>query len=439
MNLKSSYLITIQNFLFVLFLVTTAWFNRWSADDYYFIGELNQKSFIEVYKHLHFNWHGRWTSNFFQLITFKYHHIPGFLFSLNLFTFSFLTISIYQLIKSVSKLISIQLSSKRIWMYSFAFLSVFFFCCVNPASTWFWQTSTVVYLWSVTAFIFLVSRLLKESISFFDYLILILSSIYIGGSNEPLAIITIIGLVFWYYRKKLDIKSMLSAVLILIALLINYFSSGTEFRDEITPGLGFIDLILYTGYGSLKYLLFNSYKTFIPAIILALPFYLLGRKQPPIGAGFNLKRETLVSFLIIIVAVVINQFIVVYALGGSAPDRSTTTSSIIISFVLVRYFFLLGQQHHNRKTNLAIVVLVSVIGMLVFNGFTSIYHYRYAKGYDQRIESIKSSKNGVIEVAPLPFSGYIYSAEISSDNKYFLNQHLKNGLGLKQEVVLKTK
>jgi hypothetical protein len=49
---------------------------------------------------------------------------------------------------------------------------------------------------------------------------------------------------------------------------------------------------------------------------------------------------------------------------------------------------------------------------------------------------IANNKEEIINVKPLPFSGYIYSAEISTDSSHFSNQHLKSGLGLDKLILL---
>lgn len=436
MKLNSSYLSALQAVLFVVFLVITAWFNRFAADDFYFIGELSYKSFSEVYKHLYFNWHGRWTSNLSQLLSFKFSHFPGLLFILNIFTFGILINSIYQLVKTISMRYSFALTRQQLYVYAILFLSVFFFCSVSPSSTWFWHTSTVVYLWSVVAFLYLINIIIKQATTPYDYLTLILASIYLGGTNEPLVILSFIICAYSFYHAKHQ-KTVVSFVLILGAFLINYFSSGTAFRDNITPSLGIIDLILYVGYGTVKFLLFTSYKTFLAAITLAIPFYLLGKKIKSINYSFKVKKEVLLSVLAMLTIVILNQFIVIYALGGLAPDRATTASSIVIAVTIVRFMFLLGQHHKNKDSDFKPILLIINIGLIVFIGATSVIHYRYANAYDERLSFIENTKESPVIVKPLPFSGYIYSAEITNDSQHYSNQHLKSGLGLKQEIVLK--
>jgi hypothetical protein len=435
MKLKTTYLIAIQGFLFVVFLIITSWFNRLAADDFYFIGELSNKSFQEVYHHLYFNWHGRWTSNFSQLISFKFYDLPFFLFITNLVTFSFLFGSIFYLAKNLNNRLTLRLSKNQLIIYSFIFLSVFFFCSVSPSSTWFWHTSTVVYIGSVIAFIYLLASFVKPFFSILDYFILVIASIYLGGSNEPLAVFSLLFLAYHFYETKKK-TVLLSFCLILIAFLINYFSSGTAFRDNITPSLGFIDLILYTGYGTLKFLFFSAYKTIIPALLLAIPFYLLGQKQVVEKSLFNPKKELIISLLFIGIITTLNQLIVIYALGGLAPDRATTATSILIAITIVRYLFLLGKHQPLISKNLKPLLTLICIGLVAFVSVTSYFHYNYASAYDQRIKMINNSTESIIKVKPLPFSGYLYSAEISTDSNYFSNQHLKAGLGLNRQIVL---
>lgn len=415
-----------------MFLVVTAWFNRFSADDFYFISELKTKSFSELYRHLYFNWHGRWTSNLIQVLSFQFSDFPKSLFIFNLISFAILFLSFWSFLKTILVKFKTRLSKSMQLVFSGVFMMIFFFCCVEPSSTWFWHTSTVVYLWSIAAFLFAFSIFLKENISILNYLLLAISCIYLGGSNEPLAIITIISLGFSFYKKK-EKKFILGTILIFLSLSIDFMSSGTQHRDEITPGLSFINLILYAGYGSAKFLFFDFYKTFLPAILLSVPFYWLGN-QTKNPKPFQLKKELLFSVFIIVLAIIINQFLVIYPLGGLAPHRATTASSILISIILVRFFFLLGNS--GFQMNITPFLYLQLKGLFIFFLLTFFYHYQYSKAYDERMKQIVNSNEEIIKVKPLPFSGYIYSAEITTDSSHFLNQHLKNGLGLKQEIVL---
>lgn len=429
-------LIIVQSVLFVIFLIVTAWFNRFSSDDFYFIGELKSKSFKEFYSHLYFNWHGRWTSNISELLSFKISHIPKILFIFNILSFGFLFTSIFYFFKNINQFFNLSINKTTIRLYSLVFLGVLFFCSFSPSSTWFWHTSTVVYLWGISCFLFFIGALISSSTNFLTYFTLILSGIYFGGAYEPLAIITLLILITLFFFNFNKSKILIGFSFVLTALLIDYLSSGTKFRDEITPSLGFVDFFLYTGYGTLKLLFATIYKTIFPAILLAIPFYFLGEKSTISYPNFNLKKEIIVSLVIVLTIAIINQAIVIYALGGLAPNRSTLITSLTTALAIIRLFFLIGTSQRLREKDLRVILLVNCIGLFFFLATTSFVHFNYSKSYDERMLYIKNSTEKVIKVKPLANSGYIYSAEISSDSNYFSNQHLKIGLGLKRPVIL---
>jgi hypothetical protein len=323
-------------------------------------------------------------------------------------------------------------------IYPIIFISILFFCTISPNDTWLWYTSSIIYFWSTIAFFFGINIFFSNKKSFFDFVILGVSAIYIGGSNEPLTFFIILSLLFLISKKKELAVSSIGIILICSSFLINYLSSGTEHRDEITPNLAIIDLVLYTGYSSVKFLFFTIYKTFIPALLLSVPFYLLGKKTTQIHLikNFNAVKELYLSAIAILLTVVTNQLLVVYVLGGLSPDRAGIASSIVIAIILVRYVFLLGNSHQEKYSVLKNLIVVNIISLVVFNIYYFKVHLLYAKKVDERVEFIKEVDSKTIFVKPLPNSGYIYSAEITTDADNFKNQHLRNGLGIKNDIVL---
>jgi hypothetical protein len=413
-KIKSTYLIGFQAILFFVFLLITFFFNRFAADDYYFIGELRTMSFKEIYKDLYFNWHGRWTSNFLLVLFLKFNQVPLFLMLYNTLSLGFLYIGVVRLLKVVNIFYTINIERKSILTFGLVFISVLFFCTISANDSWLWYTSSIVYLWSTIAFFFGFSTFFKEKKKFLDYLILILSAIYIGGSNEPLTFIILLLLLFLVLKKHEIIISSLTILILISAFLINYLSPGTLHRDQMTPDLSFVNLILYTGYSSIKFLLFSIHTTFIPALFLSIPFYLLGKKS---------------SFSIAV-------FHPINALGGLSPDRSAITSTIVITITMIRYLFLMGTRHKNKYNQLKKILFLNVIALIIFNFYFANIHSNYATAVDNRIQYISISKSELIKVDPLPSSGYIYSTEITTDATNFKNQHLKNGLGIKNDIVL---
>ena len=436
MKTKTSYLICLQAILFAIFLLIIFFFNRFAVDDYYFIGELRDKNIQSIYSDLYFNAHGRWSFNFLVLVFLKLNTTNYFLLLYNLISCSFLVWGIFKLFSSVQNLIKLKIEKKSVIFYSIIFLSVFFFCTVSPNDSWFWYTSSVNYLWSTIAFFFALSFLLKAHKSIFENIFFIICLIYMGGSNEPLAIVSLIGLSYSFFKKIFIHDSIIGIIILSVSLAINYFSSGTIARDALTPNLGLIDLILYTGYGSLKFTFFSIYKTFIPALFAALPFFILGKTTNLTKLQFKPINQLFQSIGLIALIIILNQLIVIYVLGGLAPDRATIASSVIIALIMVRYFFLLGNYQQEKYGNLKYILMLNVIALIAFNIYYANTHYQYAKAVDCRNDYIKICRSKLIQLDPLPNSGYIYSAEISGDPDNFKNQLLKKGLGVDKDIVM---
>ena len=436
-KLTSSHLIGIQAILFLIFLITCYYFNRFAADDYHFIGELNKQSFEAIYHHLYFKWHGRWTSNFLLLAFLQLKDIPYFLFLYGLFIFGGLYLSILRLLRIVNQLINLNLTPLK--TYALLLIGILFFCTSSPNEVWFWYTSSIIYFWSTIAFFYALGSFLKPQKKWFDYIILILALVYIGGSNEPLALIIILLLCFSLFKKTQLLTSGISIFIITVSLSVNYLSPGTLHRDEITTGLNIKNLILYTGYGSIKYLFFQFHTTFLPAILFSIPFYHLGKKANYTQPTFQPLPQLFYSLLMIGLIIVFNQFVVIYALGCLPPERATITSSIAITILLVRYLFLLGNHHKLKNSSIKLILHCNVVGLFLFNILFFNIHFQFAKSVDDRISFIKerSKSNQTIEIAPLPNSGYLYHAELKVNPDFFVNQHLKKGMGIENDIILK--
>lgn len=439
MKIKTQHLILIQGILMVVFLFVTAWFNRFSADDYLFIGELRNFSFAEIYQKLYLTWNGRWAYNFAILFFMQFSEYKYFLFAFNGLSFLLLFYSIYLVFNVLNKKHETNLNFKTVLLYTIVFIGVFFFFTHFTGQSWFWISASLAYLWSCIFFLFGLSSWLKQTHLFFDYLLIIVCCLYIGGSNEVLALLTILLIFVSFFFKGNTLLKAITLIVVLGSICMNYFSVGTSFRDSLTPNLPFVDLVLYVGYGTVKYVFIDFYKTILPAIIFGFPFFILGTKSSvQLYKNFNVKTELFKTLVFVFSVVIINQFIVIYSLGGLAPDRSTIASSLFGSFALVRFLFLYGNHSKTLKINFKPVLLIVVVLMLVLNGVFYVIHKNYSQSVDERISFILSNnKNESIKLKKLNYAGYLNSAEITADSTNFLNQHLKYGLGIDQQIVLK--
>ena len=436
MNKTAAYLIKFQAILFVIFLCSCFYFNRFAVDDYYFIGEIKNNSFLETYKHLHFKWHGRWTSNFALLSFIQLYDVSYFLQLFNLLTATLLFLVIYQLLKAINTCYLLGLTKTNLSVYALIFESILFFSTQTPNETWFWYTGSVVYLWSIIAILSALKIFFISNPKFSSYFIYLIGLIYIGGANEPLVLFFAM-LLFYLALKKIKQKiAIASLVFMLISFFINYFSKGTINRDSITPSLGFIDTILYSGYGALDFLFFEFKNTFKRALILAIPFYILGKSFKSKFEWFKPIKHLVIAVVLIGLFCFLNNLFVVFALGGLAPDRALISSSLFIALAISCYFFLLGSYSRSTKTLVYYAPIIGIILMVIILIDGLMIHSKYAKAQDDRIEYVKKENKSIITVKPLPSSGYLHSTEITTDSKHYKNQHFKNGLGIKNDVLL---
>lgn len=433
----------LQVLLWSFFFISTAYFNRYAADDFYFLTEIKNKSAVEIFNHLQFNWHGRFASNLLIAYLLPLCKFSYFLIVFNLSSCLLLYLAIARLAKNVASFYSITLKDR--WLVTFSLMGVCFFLTLSPNDVWFWFTGSVVYLYSTIALFLLLSVFFKREKNSGDYFLLIMSSIFISGSNEPMTLILLFFLGMFAVKQQLYFKIhfsyLLSGGLLFLGFCVIFFGSGTALRDELTPSLEWTNVVLFTAYATVKSLLFKLHYTFIPAILLAFPFYILGTKSNFKLENFKPLRQLLYAVLLIVFIVIINHLIVVIPLGALPPDRATMVSSVLILMLLIRYLFLLGSEINISEKLKKVILVINTIGVLVFVIVTFQIHQNYAEAYDNRMEVLGKIKTNIthqtpIYLKPLPNSGYLPSAEIRADTTHFLNVDLKRHFKLNNALIL---
>ncbi|HLU85188.1 MAG TPA: DUF6056 family protein, partial [Vicingaceae bacterium] len=269
--LKKYYLF--QTLLWGFFFVSTAYFNRFAADDFYFINEIKAKSSYDIFYHLQYEWHGRFASNFLLSWLIQWLDTSWSLMVFNITCIALLFLAMLRLSIIISR--RYLTSAQPIGWLILTSVSVFFFISFSVNDVWFWLTGAMVYFTSAIALFFLVGSLINPDKKIVDFILIFICSLFIGGSNETMTIIILLflGYFFFYkhYSKSDKIAIVISAAILISGFAVIYFSTGTAYRDKITPSLNAMDVVLYTGYATVKTLFFQFHKTFLPALILALP------------------------------------------------------------------------------------------------------------------------------------------------------------------------
>lgn len=123
-------------------------------------------------------------------------------------------------------------------------------------------------------------------------------------------------------------------------------------------------------------------------------------------------------------------------MSEAGPERSWTQLSLYLT-AYCAFLSAYAGKHSKMQMQLSTISRIFTIMMFLFVASSMIPKIReaalYAKAYDKRMELLNNMKmhsSGaiIVEVEPLPSSGWLHSAEISENPEHFSNRHLQNYL-----------
>ena len=335
--------------------------------------------------------------------------------------------------------------------YSLFIVSGIFYCTFNIDETWFWLSSSSTYLLSVITLIYGVSLIINKKNNLITYIALLISMLFIGGSNGSLSlfllILAAILALFTYFKKIHNIrkyyiikKILFSALILLIGFTILYIGPGNDERASFFEPTTIKKSLIY----NFKYCGIIVLKK-IPSIV----FYLITFSIPCLFLGLinkdhfkrNIIDKTIIATLLLGISIYLFQLPITYKIHDIAPDRTLFPLCVFIYCYFCYIFYQIGTYSSiiNKKTA-QLLITITTSTVLIINCVSLWKQYpivkKYATAYDKRIETIKHSadKNPII-LKPLPPSGFIYSNEISKNPYHFTNQHLKKGLSIDSDII----
>src|SRR6185369_16115083 len=99
------------------------------------------------------------------------------------------------------------------------FIPAFFAFSLSVGETFFWITSTAMYLWALIALCFGLSAMLRAQTSVASMLICFSSFLFVGGSAEAVslpALMILAGITLWRISEKKDVKLTVFSFLVLL-------------------------------------------------------------------------------------------------------------------------------------------------------------------------------------------------------------------------------
>ncbi len=439
----------LNTFLFLCFYCFLLFFNRYAADDYFFVSTARSKGISGLLSFAYLNWTSRPSVMFLMGVFGNYFQERTALIIYGSLTLLLLVLAIQKLFRLMSN------SQMQFLTYSTLFCQAFFFASVSIGETWFWLCSSLSYLLSLVAFLWGLVFLFNGKRNSSTWILLLLSCVYVIGAAESFAVfvfmLCIAALLFAIFasgkntiiRTKetmnlLLIKLIVVSLFFLIGLSFIYFGPGTQIRKTILRQAGFIET-LYLPVRTMVYLAVKKLPSKLPLLLLfTTPFAQLGSGlKNTLTAERLFNSKSLIRILLLILLLIYFSLLpACYLIADRGPERSFT----IVSFLLVILFCYLAAywgykiQDRIQRPLLLIALTCSSLVLAVLLTLQFRIAPAYSRALDKRIgrvaEEKKTGRKEVLNLDPLPPSGYYYSAELAPDTAYYSNRYFRLEQGL---------
>jgi hypothetical protein len=439
-------------FLILYFILSCN--NRLAADDYYFLKNANDYGIWNGMLEAYHSWVTRWFAILFLNLAFKSYSLFHSLFPYHLFTLVVFIIAVIGFMNILFKKFDVKFPSIILLLYSILFISAFFFFTFNIGETWFWVTSTTMYLWSLIFFLAGLTVIIQPGNQLWKKFFCFLCFLFIGGASESTAISILFLLLVWIiyiffksgfaleiFQKDARIKLLIIAIVAIVAsLFISYMGEGRSLRQSALPHTGILTAKFISLKSFVKLLLFYLPLKIHWFLFFSIPWIYLGHqlnseKKENIGKVFGKLIRFFSAFLLLSF---ISFIPVSYLLGETGPFRTWILISFYLAICSSVSGFYLGTKLKLNKKVLNRMFAVSSITLIVLMMIHINEQYQitsaYALSVDKRISYLKQEKemkvSNTIMLDPLPSPGMLYSSEISEDSSHFSNQHIKSFFNL---------
>ncbi len=443
MSSTKNILLLVNTLVFILLFFSLSYYNRPAHDDFYSIYTVNENGVIGSVIYQYKYWCTRYIATF---ISFSVTAIPDILVRNMLMSSLLFLIFTWSFYRILQLLPALQHKSKlHLLQLSIFILSGLFYSSLNIGETWFWLSANSAFTLGLGITLLGISFVFSNTSTIFQLLVVYLLFFLVGGMHEMLAIFLIIlGFLVLFLAKKLNIQPtqfqqiLVAQIALFISVSLLILGPGNSHREAFFEDIGvFHSLFLnikMTGIIGIKHLLFT-----LP-IMIVWSFTFTQLVSFKINLQLNLK--TVLTVLGAFAALVyIYQLPVTYKTQDIAALRTLLPITCIALISLVLITQLLNKTWNNKKI-LTVPFLLAILTVQLFL-IRQQYHIlpSYSKALDERIQIIENieCKSNIIKVPPLPSSGWIKSAELSSNPKNNINKHFMNGLGINCEIkVLRT-
>lgn len=404
-------LVLVLNVLFVIYYLMLAIYSHPHYDDLHFMWKMNEMSIYDYIKDMYLSRSGRFVAYGLNGVIFSVVNIVGFH---QFWPIIFYVIGVaicWQAAKDCIKSINSKvLFNVILLLYNIYILINIDFAVFN------WLCAMSYYLLAPSC-CFLLCYLNKSILNRYEYAILLVLVVFLGGGQEAFTPVVLLimffnGLYYWY-KNNWKIKDTWSlpqvkrivyvAIALIILLLVVVVAPGNYTRMADTSQfihpigiIGWIKSIAHANGMYLYYMLFYVPYMFILFTIT----YLLGNKYGKHNLDVKQKIKIIsILLLYLLLYTLISSLPNVYLYGGFGIQRSYTHCVFVLLLCVAVSGYILGDT--GRRSN--IPSLVAIIGLLIFIAIMSINIYndipiakQYSDAVNTRIERLQEMQmNGI--------------------------------------------
>lgn len=436
----NTYLLRLCGLAFLLLYLVLVYNNRLAADDLHVIDNVHQHGVLGSIGYEYASWSGRWSATLLShAATANILRFPWLMPFIQLLIAGMFSISLYHFLRNSN--ICKPYGSKFWDRFSFALTStaILFLASINKGDTWLWWCASFTYLLGTASILMGAALILDEKNSRLKDLCCVLCMTYAGGASEPAAATTLVALVafgVWCSRKNNAFEiykhNKTRLIYAIFALSISFgvclSAPGNEVRSELLPRVGIAESLVMN-FKILGVMMIQHSTSTIWILAIGASGLMVCQKKDK-SLKKDVKKTTIllvaISFLIFIY-----QWTITKVTGDVPADRATLFIVLCMVIASILAYKLLSERI--STSFLQSISLLAMAGVLTYHLFSQIQTTtNYAKAYDLRMQTLLNANlnQTTPSLIPLPPSGFLYSAEISSDSTHHSNVHLREGLNL---------
>jgi hypothetical protein len=458
-------LLGVLSILFLVFYFLLAFHLRPATDDFQKMFDLHHRGVLGFMQAYFQNWSFKWSTMLFEALILSFMNLasasyfPAYLYYL--ISMLIFICAVYIVLGFLQENIFPQFISSRMLRFYVSILciaAIFFFNPV-PAETWFWLSGSFGYMQVVIFFFVQMACIMRKKTSVANYLLLIASSLILGGNVEisviDISIVYLSCILFLKFSKHAFTKTdhgrnifkklIVSEFFLVLSAIPSYLAPGTMKRlayeklkmsGQATGAFNFMD-------GNLMDHLFQ-FRSLLCFLFLLTLFFFVAFYRDKLSSNLNKKglKEFVVYSGIVSLCVLLVNFIFfhqIYANLGMLRAWSFFSLMLIIHFTGLTMLLALNIKFKVNSllfSNSSLILLILILCFYIFRQNRILNTYTAA--YDSRIlyllELNKKGQKDVVIIAPLPDSGMLIKGDISPDPDRYLNVYYTHALHLSYKV-----